>query len=44
MSEALKLFKDISNYKLFNNPQRDTAIILFLNKRVIFYRKFHEIS
>jgi hypothetical protein len=39
MSETLKLFKDIANYKLFT----DTAIVLFLNKYDLFERKIAKV-
>jgi len=41
MSESLKLFKDISNYRAF--VEKDTAIILFLNKKDIFQKKIQEV-
>jgi len=41
MSEALKLFQDISNYKLF--VENDTALILFLNKKDLFKKKLKEV-
>jgi len=41
MSEALKLFKELSNYKCF--AEKDTAIILFLNKYDLFTRKIERV-
>ena len=41
MSEALKLFKDIANYKTF--VEKETAIILFLNKKDLFEKKLQRV-
>jgi len=41
MSESLKLFKDISNYRAF--IEKDIAIMLFLNKKDIFQKKIQEV-
>jgi len=41
MSESLKLFKDIANYKCF--VENDTAIILFLNKYDLFEKKIAKV-
>jgi GTPase SAR1 family protein len=41
MSEALKLFKDITNYPCFADG--DTAIILFLNKKDLFEKKIQKV-
>jgi len=40
MSESMKLFKDITNYKAFAD---NTALILFLNKKDLFKRKLSEV-
>jgi len=40
MSEALKLFKDITNYRAF---AENTAFILFLNKKDLFQKKIQEV-
>jgi len=40
MSESMRLFKDISNYKAFADK---TALILFLNKKDIFQQKIKEV-
>jgi guanine nucleotide-binding protein G(i) subunit alpha len=41
MSEALKLFKDIANYKSF--VEKEVAIILFLNKKDLFEKKLQKV-
>ena len=41
MSEALKLFKDITNYPCFADG--DTAIVLFLNKKDLFEKKIQKV-
>jgi len=41
MSESLKLFKDIANYKAF--VTNNTPIILFLNKKDLFQKKIKEV-
>ena len=42
MSEALKLFKDITNYPCFS--ESDTTIVLFLNKFDLFKKKLKKVN
>jgi len=43
MVEALNLFEEVSNSKFFNDPQKPTHIVLFLNKSDLFREKIKRV-